>query len=305
MTTTNDPAPSTFSRVLLAVDGSEHSLAGAQLLASLAGRQEFEACAIAVLIPRNASLSSALEAALDAVKQLLGAQGIAVKSELLTGNPAEQIVQFASGYEPDLILMGAKGLRSTLGILMGGVAQQVVEYSHWPVLVMRAPFKGLKQVLLVNDGSEYAWRAVEFLSRFPLPPGIQVKALHVLPPQPDPELMVKVWPLDLTVTSSLPLEDIEESLKRQAELEEQEGQRLIADTTKALEGCGWNVAPLLLRGDAASEIIDYARQKEIDLIVTGSRGLGQVRGWLLGSVSRKLLHYAGCSVLMVRGPEED
>ena len=46
-------------------------------------------------------------------------------------------------------------------------------------------------------------------------------------------------------------------------------------------------------------------EKNIDLVVVGSRGLSQVGGWLLGSVSRKLVHYAGCSVLIVKGmPDE-
>ncbi len=57
---------------------------------------------------------------------------------------------------------------------------------------------------------------------------------------------------------------------------------------------------VLLRGDAATEIIEYVKTNQIDLIVSGSRGLSEVRGWLLGSVSRKLVHYAGCSVLVVK-----
>jgi nucleotide-binding universal stress UspA family protein len=55
-----------------------------------------------------------------------------------------------------------------------------------------------------------------------------------------------------------------------------------------------------MRGDAATEIIQFARQHEIDLIVSGSRGLSPVTSWLLGSVSRKLVHYASCSVLIVK-----
>jgi nucleotide-binding universal stress UspA family protein len=56
----------------------------------------------------------------------------------------------------------------------------------------------------------------------------------------------------------------------------------------------------LRRGDAATEILQLAKEKHIDLIVAGSRGLSQVSAWLLGSVSRKLIHYAKCSVLVVR-----
>lgn len=62
---------------------------------------------------------------------------------------------------------------------------------------------------------------------------------------------------------------------------------------------------VLLRGDAAAEIIEYAKTRQVDLIVAGSRGLGTIKGWLLGSVSRKLAHYAPCSVLIVRGGSHD
>jgi nucleotide-binding universal stress UspA family protein len=58
--------------------------------------------------------------------------------------------------------------------------------------------------------------------------------------------------------------------------------------------------PVLLRGDAAEEIINYAREQKINLLVAGSNGLGPVRAWLLGSVSRKLVHYSDRSVLIAR-----
>jgi nucleotide-binding universal stress UspA family protein len=38
----------------------------------------------------------------------------------------------------------------------------------------------------------------------------------------------------------------------------------------------------------------------VDLIVAGSNGLGRVRAWLLGSVSRKLVYYSERSVLIAR-----
>jgi len=58
---------------------------------------------------------------------------------------------------------------------------------------------------------------------------------------------------------------------------------------------------VLKGGDAGTEIIEYVKKNKIDLIVAASRGLSRVRSWLLGSVSRKLVHYSGCSVLTVRG----
>lgn len=53
-------------------------------------------------------------------------------------------------------------------------------------------------------------------------------------------------------------------------------------------------------GDPASEILDYARDHDTDLIVVGSRGRGRLPGLVLGSVSQKLASLAPCSVLIAR-----
>ena len=48
------------------------------------------------------------------------------------------------------------------------------------------------------------------------------------------------------------------------------------------------------------EVLELLNDNQVDLVVTGSRGLSPVKAWLLGSVSRKLVHYAPCSVLITK-----
>lgn len=55
-----------------------------------------------------------------------------------------------------------------------------------------------------------------------------------------------------------------------------------------------------VKGNPAEELVDYANDNEIDLIIMGSRGLGAVRGLLLGSVSSRVLQQADCHVLVVK-----
>jgi nucleotide-binding universal stress UspA family protein len=76
---------------------------------------------------------------------------------------------------------------------------------------------------------------------------------------------------------------------------------LLERTVSHLQAEGIQATSVLLRGDAATEIIEYVKTHHIDLIVAGSRGLSQMKRLLLGSLSRKLVHYAGCSVLIVKG----
>ena len=52
-------------------------------------------------------------------------------------------------------------------------------------------------------------------------------------------------------------------------------------------------------GQPARTIIEFARDRDADLIVIGSRGLGSVERYLLGSVSHKVTGLAQCPVLVV------
>ena len=53
-------------------------------------------------------------------------------------------------------------------------------------------------------------------------------------------------------------------------------------------------------GSPAVVVLDFAESNNIDLIVMGSRGLGVVKGVLLGSVSQYVVEQAKCPVLGVK-----
>jgi nucleotide-binding universal stress UspA family protein len=291
--------------VILAVDGSEHSIAAARLLRDLPIPQGSDINILAVLVPRNASDHANLEQALADSKAILSSAKARVNTELLTGYPAEQISEYAAENVPDLIVLGAKGRRATLGILLGGVVQQIVEYAEDPVLVVRAPYKGLQRILIVTDGSVHSQRAMRYLGQFPVPDLSEVHALHVLPPMPSPALIARSWPAGSETMAPVPSYETEEMLAKQAEDEERQGNVILSESVETLRDYGIDAKSVLLRGDAATEIIEYANQNGIGLIVAGSRGLSRMRKLLLGSLSRKLVHYAGCSVLIVKGGDHD
>jgi nucleotide-binding universal stress UspA family protein len=56
----------------------------------------------------------------------------------------------------------------------------------------------------------------------------------------------------------------------------------------------------LVQGVPADEIIKVSQAEKVDLIVLGSRGLTEVRAFLLGSVSDKVSHHAKCPTLIVK-----
>ena len=199
-------------------------------------------------------------------------------------------------------MLGAKGLRGTLGILLGGVAQQIVEHTDSPVLVVRTPYKGLRRILPAIDESLYSQMALQYLAYFPLPKGAEIKVMHVLPPVYSTSHIPYAWPD--AVMGPYPTAQDEALMMQQAKIDEEEGEKLLELAINTLKSLHRPATSQLSQGDAATEIIEHAQNTATDLIVVGSRGLSRIRGLLLGSVSRKLVHYAGCSVLIVKSASE-
>ncbi len=288
-------------RILLADDGSQHAQAAIQTLCTLPLPAGTAITAVSIFTPLQTSEHEKLRQSLELTRKCLSQSGITVISEMVLGYPAEKLIEFADRFNPDLIVMGAKGLRATLGILLGGVAQQVVEYANWPVLIVRAPYKPLRRILVAIDGSAYSHKSLDYLSCFPLPEDIELYLINVLSPPPVAIEAVPVWPPIPEMVIPPPLmkdEDIENLLSEQ----EAAGHKLLEAAVEYLDPLHRPASIILKRGDAATEIIEYVKSNDIDLIVVGSRGLSQVKSWLLGSVSRKLIHYSNCSVLVVKKP---
>lgn len=53
-------------------------------------------------------------------------------------------------------------------------------------------------------------------------------------------------------------------------------------------------------GHPADQIVHMANQEGVDMIVMGHRGKSMIQRWLLGSISKRVLSYAHCTVSIVR-----
>jgi nucleotide-binding universal stress UspA family protein len=289
--------------IVLAIDGSEHAMAARQLIQNLALPNGCKISIITVLIPRNAQYFAARELLLEQTRIYFRSLNLEAETHLLTGYPSEQIIKFSDENNPDLLVIGARGLRGTLRILLGGVAQQVVNYAKCPVLIVRAPHTEAKRVLIVTDGSQNSKFSLQHLGRCPLPKDAKITLLHVLPPEMTTDMLIRSWPYGIDALPHVLTEEAEKSILKRSLEEETAGHQLLEDSRGILSDLNIDSHPVLLRGDASTEILEYADQHEIDLIIAGSRGLNQLQSWILGSVSSKLTHYANCSVLIVKDPE--
>lgn len=65
-------------------------------------------------------------------------------------------------------------------------------------------------------------------------------------------------------------------------------------------GPNLTVSHTLLEGDVAEEIVQFARQQQVDLIIMGSHGRTGIPRVLMGSVATLVVHHAPCAILTVR-----
>lgn len=293
-------------RILLAIDGSPSSIKARDLIAGLPWPPETVIDLVAAYpapvdwatgAPSQAALAGdAAESVLNVLgEQLrelsepLAARGWVVEPRVIRERAATAIVAAATEFDADLVVVGSRGHGALYSMLLGSVAAEVVNLAPCPVLVARDDH--ISHALIATDGSPTARAIPDALRRLNVLRGVQAEVLSVAPgDSPAYELMVGLYTLGSTQTSE----------ERTALLER--CRRDAEEAVAALAASGIEAVAHVRSGDAAQEIISAASEWGVDLIVTGSRGLGGLERLLLGSVVRNLVLHARCSVLVVRGP---
>jgi len=147
-------APSTgkkgFTRVVIAVDGSEVSLRAAEHAAHIAKQDGAELLALHVvpapqfevqggLADNYANARRNAKKWMKEVEDIATRNGVVVKAEILVGaySVVDAILGYAETMKADLIVTGTRGTTPSRKILVGSVASGLVEYSGCAVLVIR------------------------------------------------------------------------------------------------------------------------------------------------------------------------
>ena len=139
-----------FEKILLAVDGSEHSLHAAKEAGDLARAMKSEILRIVVAfdgIPPylgEPNLQQAIDARMKEANMILqkaqdtvGKIPGEIRTELIEGSPAEAIISVAKTRETTVIVMGSRGLSAIAGLVLGSTSHKVVSHATCPVLIVR------------------------------------------------------------------------------------------------------------------------------------------------------------------------
>jgi nucleotide-binding universal stress UspA family protein len=147
-------APSTgkkgFTRVMVAVDGSQVSLRAAEHAAHIARQDGAELLALHVvpapqfevqgeLADNYAGARRNAKKWMEEVEDIAMRNGVVVKTEIVVGaySVVDAILGYAETMKADLIVTGTRGTTPSRRILVGSVASGLVEYSGCAVLVIR------------------------------------------------------------------------------------------------------------------------------------------------------------------------
>lgn len=149
----------------------------------------------------------------------------------------------------------------------------------------------LKEVLLPTDGSETADKAVAFAATLLEGISCKVTLLSVV----EEPVYSTFWSDGLIAPEVImpPPEELREEMDRRA------GESL-KESTSPLREAGLEAETKIRFGHSAAEILQELEDGDYDMVVMGSHGRGALGGFLLGSVSDRVMHHANCPVLIVR-----
>jgi nucleotide-binding universal stress UspA family protein len=224
----------------------------------------------------------------DGLAERLRQAGHTVEVHAEAGPAGRGLRELAAEAGADLIVVGSRGRGVVASAVGGSVSADLVDHAPCPVLVARRP--SVDKVLVATDGSPGALAIPTILSRWKLFRGLPISVLSVAPRPPAAA--------DFMVTAWAPTSEPEPGGRRQ---EIERHHQFVERMVEELSNAGLHAGGHVRIGDAAREIVDGAAELGCDLIVTGSRGVGDLQRLLTGSVAHRVLLHAPCSVLILRG----
>jgi|SRR5581483_7118223 nucleotide-binding universal stress UspA family protein len=137
-----------------------------------------------------------------------------------------------------------------------------------------------QKILLAYDGSTHSQRAAAVAQDLALKYGALIRIVYAFHP----------------ISRIMGSPALEEAMQR----ETAQGNEIAEQAAEQLRAAGLDPHIEVLEGPPADAILRVAQVRQVDLIVMGSRGLGNAAALFLGSVSYKVLQDATCPVLIVK-----
>jgi nucleotide-binding universal stress UspA family protein len=173
-----------------------------------------------------------------------------------------------------------------------------------------------KSIVTAVDGSAHARKAVDVASDLAAKYGARMTIIHVVGSGPVPAALAHMAEIEHLVKpkpGSSP-ENVSNVLGNLATIQAAEGsaevghhihvalgEKILNDAASTARALGVEAVEVVLKdGEPVAEILNTATTANADLIVMGRRGLSELKGLLLGSVSHKISQLADCPCLTMK-----
>ena len=244
-----------------------------------------------IVIPPNYEemLREACTEGLTKAAQRARERGVRVSQYLEQGRAAKRITACADGLAADLIIIGTRGNTGFKRLLLGSVAEEVVRIADQPVLTVHPgddrPIGPVRKLLFPTDFSPAADQALAV-------------ANLILSGSENAEIvLVHTYQIASTV---VPLGGFGKGASRLFVANaHQLAQQATEPSVEALRSKGFRVEVVIARGDPAAIVTELAAERDVDVIVMGTRGHSKLRQILLGSTAERIVEHAPCPVLTV------
>ena len=203
---------------------------------------------------------------------------------------APAIVDYAKDNDIDVVVMGTHGRRGLRRLLMGSAAEEVVRLAPCPVIVARCAETrtsgphGQNAILVPVDFSRHARFALRHAKELAQLFHARVELLHVIEEQLHPAFYN---------TGVFSIYELMPNIEARAK---EELEKFFNET----EGPDVPAVFHVLHGNAAHEIVDFAREHEHVMVVMATHGLKGMEHLLMGSVAEKVVRQAPCPVFTVK-----
>jgi nucleotide-binding universal stress UspA family protein len=151
-----------------------------------------------------------------------------------------------------------------------------------------------KKILIAFDGSEPSKHALDQGVSIANLAGAEVFIISVVP-----RVMMPVFPDEgfgaAPVTAAQDMTEYQQKMRDIYAKSLKEAEDDIEENYPDLK-----VSTELMEGRPSSTIVEEAEKKDAELIVIGSRGLGGITGWILGSTSRRVVESCTVPILVVK-----
>ena len=138
-----------YQKILLAADGSNHSIRAASEVIKIASLSETATVTVVLVADYSQAKSDVLHSGssveldmkrrrkLLPVEELLRNANINYRVEILHGVPGPSIVEFANKQNYELLVIGSRGLNSLQEMVLGSVSHKVVKRAECPVMIVK------------------------------------------------------------------------------------------------------------------------------------------------------------------------